>query len=614
LGITIKPNRIFTERVTGFYFSFFLLPRTMLRLTIILFLITQLALAQHSLNIVREDVRIPMRDGITLGAILYRPDLEGKFPALVYRTPYGIDDYDSYAEFPLKAAKQGYLVYLVDVRGRLTSEGEFEAYRNEKPDGYDVIEWVAAQAICNGKVGTYGGSYPGIVQWQAMSQAPPHLLAAAPEMTPIGSHSFIYYGGAFSHPWLDWFIPYILADKRKRANDTSGPWDDEEATELWEKSDRKKWYQYRPLVEIPLLKKYAPEYYQWLMHPDSSAWWDFVNLESDFPKFKNPVFLLSGWYDATYGPEGATRAFNKMKTEAATDNAKENTKLVLGPWNHTSLNTRKTTFGEINFESSAGMDYDADLLRWFDSILKDGPQSTLPPVSIFVMGENKWRAENEWPLTRAVPTSFYFHSTGKVAQDKNDGKLNTVTPKNEPADSYVFDPMNPLWDIAYEKSYPYDQREIESRKDVLVYTSAPLSADVEVTGEIIAELFISSAAKDTDFSFTLCDVSPDGRSINLTGLDAGYLRMRYRNGFDKQELMVSNEIYKIKIGNVYTANLFKKGHRIRVYITSSKTPHYDPNPNTGTEIATERILQSTANTIHHAAKYPSRLILPVITK
>lgn len=586
----------------------------MLRLTIILFLITQLALAQHSLNIVREDVRIPMRDGITLGAILYRPDLEGKFPALVYRTPYGIDDYDSYAEFPLKAAKQGYLVYLVDVRGRLTSEGEFEAYRNEKPDGYDVIEWVAAQAICNGKVGTYGGSYPGIVQWQAMSQAPPHLLAAAPEMTPIGSHSFIYYGGAFSHPWLDWFIPYILADKRKRANDTSGPWDDEEATELWEKSDRKKWYQYRPLVEIPLLKKYAPEYYQWLMHPDSSAWWDFVNLESDFPKFKNPVFLLSGWYDATYGPEGATRAFNKMKTEAATDNAKENTKLVLGPWNHTSLNTRKTTFGEINFESSAGMDYDADLLRWFDSILKDGPQSTLPPVSIFVMGENKWRAENEWPLTRAVPTSFYFHSTGKVAQDKNDGKLNTVTPKNEPADSYVFDPMNPLWDIAYEKSYPYDQREIESRKDVLVYTSAPLSADVEVTGEIIAELFISSAAKDTDFSFTLCDVSPDGRSINLTGLDAGYLRMRYRNGFDKQELMVSNEIYKIKIGNVYTANLFKKGHRIRVYITSSKTPHYDPNPNTGTEIATERILQSTANTIHHAAKYPSRLILPVITK
>lgn len=584
----------------------------MFRLTAILFLTTHLSIAQHPLNIIREEVRIPMRDGITLGAILYRPVLNGKYPALVYRTPYGIEDYDSYAEFPLKAAKQGYLVYLVDVRGRLTSEGEFEAYRNEKPDGYDVIEWVATQPICNGKVGTYGGSYPGIVQWQAMSQAPPHLLAAAPEMTPISSHSFIYYGGAFSHPWLDWFTPYILADKRKRANDTSGPWDDEEATEVWEKSDRRKWYQYRPLIEIPLLKKYAPEYYQWLLHPDSSAWWDFVNMENDFSKFKSPVFLLSGWYDATYGPEGATRAFNKMKTETTTDHAKINTKLVLGPWNHTSLNTRKTTFGEISFGSSAGMDYDADLLHWFDSILKEGSTSTFPPVSIFVMGENKWRAENEWPLSRAVPTSLYFHSTGKVVLDKNDGLLNIVTPKKEPSDSYIFDPLNPLWDVAYEKSYPYDQREIESRKDVLVYTSAPLTSDLEVAGEIITELFVSSAAKDTDFSFTLCDVYPDGRSINLTGLDAGYLRMRYRKGLNKQELITPNEIYKIRIGNVYTANLFKQGHRIRVYVTSSKAPHYDPNPNTGTEIATEKNLVSTTNTLHHSYRYPSRLILPVI--
>ncbi|MBL7874172.1 MAG: CocE/NonD family hydrolase [Cyclobacteriaceae bacterium] len=584
----------------------------MFRLTAILFLTTHLSIAQHPLNIIREEVRIPMRDGITLGAILYRPELNGKYPALVYRTPYGIEDYDSYAEFPLKAAKQGYLVYLVDVRGRLTSEGEFEAYRNEKSDGYDVIEWVAMQPICNGKVGTYGGSYPGIVQWQAMSQAPPHLFAAAPEMTPISSHSFIYYGGAFSHPWLDWFIPYILADKRKRANDTSGPWDDEEATEVWEKSDRRKSYQYRPLIEIPLLKKYAPEYYQWLLHPDSSAWWDFVNMENDFSKFKNPVFLLSGWYDATYGPEGATRAFNKMKTETTTGLAKGNTKLVLGPWNHTSLNTRKTTFGEISFGSSAGMDYDADLLRWFDSILKEGSTSTFPPVSIFVMGENKWRAENEWPLSRAVPTSLYFHSTGKAVLDKNDGLLNIVTPKKEPSDSYIFDPLNPLWDVAYEKSYPYDQREIESRKDVLVYTSAPLTSDLEVAGEIITELFVSSAAKDTDFSFTLCDVYPDGRSINLTGLDAGYLRMRYRKGLNKQELITPNEIYKIRIGNVYTANLFKQGHRIRVYVTSSKAPHYDPNPNTGTEIATEKNLVSTTNTLHHSYRYPSRLILPVI--
>jgi len=218
--------------------------------------------AQHPLNLIREEVMIPMRDEIKLVAILYRPDQEGKFPAIVYRTPYGVDDYDSYAEFPLKAAKQGYLVYLVDVRGRLRSEGDFEAYRNEKKDGYDVIEWVAQQSYCSGKVGTYGGSYPGIVQWQAMSEGPLHLAAAAPEMTPIGSHHFMYYGGAFSHPWIDWFVPYIIADKRKRANDTSGPWDDDDATKEWMESDRSQWYNYRPLIDLPLLKKYAPEYYE----------------------------------------------------------------------------------------------------------------------------------------------------------------------------------------------------------------------------------------------------------------------------------------------------------------------------------------------------------------
>ncbi len=248
---------------------------------------------------------------------------------------------------------------------------DFFTHNFKAHDGFDVIEWVAQQSYCTGKVGTYGGSYPGIVQWQAMSQAPPHLYAAAPEMTPIGSHQFIYYGGAFSHPWLDWFVPYIIADKRKRANDKSGPWDDEPATEEWVKSDRKQWYNYRPLIELPILKKYAPEYYEWLKHPDLSSWWDFVNMENDFIKFRNPVFLESGWYDAAYGPEGATRAFNKIRKESATDIAKEETILMLGPWNHTSLNTRKTTFGEINFGLNAGIDYDASLLRWYDILLKD---------------------------------------------------------------------------------------------------------------------------------------------------------------------------------------------------------------------------------------------------
>jgi putative CocE/NonD family hydrolase len=589
--------------------------RAMRKIFPILLLISFGLQAQHPQNIVREEAMIPMRDGVKLGAIVYRPDRPGKFPAIVYRTPYGIDDYDGYAQFPLKAAKQGYIVFLVDVRGRYRSEGEFVAYKNEKHDGYDVIEWVGTSTYCNGKVGTYGGSYPGIVQWLAMSQMPPHLAAAAPEMTPISSHHFFYYGGAFSMPWLDWFMPLIIADKRKKANDTSGTWDDTKAYDDWVNSDRRKWYSYRPLIELPILKKHAPEYYDWLRHPDQTAWWDFVNVEDDFKKFTIPVFLLSGWYDAGYGPEGASRAFRKMQEEAASEGAKKNSKLILGPWNHTSLHTRKTHFGEMEFYESAGLDYDIELLHWFDEHLKGIPnQSQLPPVSIFLMGENKWLAENEWPLSRAVTTDFYLHSAGNATIDKTDGKLSNQWPGQEQSDSYVFDPSNPLWDISFEKSYPYDQKENETRKDVLTYTSSPLAEDMKVVGEVVAELFVSSSAKDTDFAITLTDVYSDGKSINLSGMDAGYLRMRYRNGFEKQELITPGEVYKIKIGQLHTANLFKKGHRIRVQITSSKAPHYDPNPNTGTEIATEKNLVPATNTIHHSKKYPSKIILPIIPK
>ncbi len=548
-------------------------------------------------NIVREEVRIPLRDGIKLGATLYRPAQNGQYPALVFRTPYNKEDFDSYAEFPRRASREGYVVFLVDVRGRYSSEGEFTAYANEKPDGYDVIEWVGKHPYCNGKVGTFGRSYPGYAQWLALSQDPPALRAASPEMTPIGSHHFFYVGGAASYSWFDWFIPYILPDKKKRAGDISKNMDQTS----WDRVKRE-WYQYRPIAENPLLKKYAPEYYEWLRHPDASTWWSFADTENDFPKMKAPVFLITGWYDAVYGVIGATKGFQKMRSEAGSEIAKRNTRLVIGPWNHTMPELRKTAFGDMDFGPSAGFDGDGELLRWFDQNLKDISHEA-PSVLIFVMGQNQWRAESEWPLTRAFSTTYYLQEHGSLAED---------LPAGDADDSYVFDPANPLWDIHSDNSVPYDQRDVENRKDVLVYTSSPLEADLEVTGEVAAELYIKSTARDTDVAITLCDVYPDGKSINLTGLDAGYLRMRYRNGFTKQELMQPGEIYKIRIGEVYTSNVFLKGHRIRLQITSSKAPHYDPNPNTGTEIATEKHLVPATQTILHSKKYPSRLALPVI--
>ena len=563
-------------------------------------LITIFAFAQHPFNVIQEEIRIPLRDGVKLGATLFRPAVNGKFPALVFRTPY--NKADESRELPLKAAKSGYAVFLVDVRGRYTSEGTFEAYRNEKKDGYDVIEWIAKSQHCDGKVGTWGRSYRGYAQWLALSQAPPSLKAAVPEMTPIHSHQFFYVGGAFSHGWLDWFIPLILPDARRRANDTSATWNEEEAYKEWVKIKRAS-YMHRPMVEFPAMKKYAPYYYDWMTHPEKSDYWNFADVDRDFPKMKTPVLLISGWYDNVYGTLGATEGFQRMRSEGGSREAREQTRLILGPWQHGAINASKTKLGAMDLGPSAGMDYDATLLQWFDQHLKGLNSSQQPPVSIFVMGANQWRFEKEWPLKRQKETSFYLHGSGS---------LSTSLPSNQKPDQYVYDPNDPVWDPTNEGSQPFDQKEIETRKDVLVYTSEVLPSDLEATGRVVAEFYVSSTARDTDFAITLCDVYPDGISLNLTSLDAGFLRMRYRNGSEKQELMKPGSIYKIRIDNLITSNLFKKGHRIRLQVTSSKTPHYDPNTNTGGNLATDKEVLKATQTIYHDRQHPSRLILPVI--
>ena len=541
-----------------------------------------------------------MRDGVHLGTTMFRPATDGKFPALVFRTPY--NKASTTKEFALKAAKNGYAVFLVDVRGRYTSEGQFEAYRNEKKDGFDVIEWIAKSQYCDGKVGTWGRSYPGYVQWLALSQGPPSLKAAVPEMTPIHSHQFFYVGGAFSYSWMDWFVPLILPDQRRRAKDESATWEVDQAYQDWQKV-KMEYYRYRPLIENPLMKKYAPYYYEWMTHPEKSDWWNFVDVSQDFSKMKTPVLLISGWYDNVYGTLGATDGFNRMRKEGGSREAREQSRLILGPFQHGAINASKTKLGAMDLSASGGMDYDGVLLRWFDKHVKGKDVPDEPPVSIFVMGANRWRYEKEWPLARQKETSFYLRQSGELSESR---------PEQERPDKYDFDPRNPIWDPTNEGSEPFDQKEIESRKDVLVYTSEPLKKDLEVTGRVIADFYVSSSARDTDFAITLCDVHPDGTSLNLASMDAGYLRMRYRNGFEKQELMEPGKIYKIRIDNLITSNLFKKGHRIRLQITSSKTPHYDPNTNTGGNLATDKELLTATQTIYHDIERASRLILPVI--
>lgn len=586
----------------------------------------------HYPNVVVEDrVELEMRDGVKLRATLYRPDAEGTFPTLVYRTPYGQEGYAEEPVFPLKAAHRGYLVFLVDVRGRYTSDGEFEAYRNEKQDGYDTIEAAAAHPRSNGEVGSWGGSYPGIVQWLALSQDPPHYATAVPTMTPTSSHHFFYQGGAFNLTWFDWFVPLIVPDLRRRAGDESGSWDTDTAYEQWV-PQRRDWYMVRPLVGPDLLRQYAPYYYEWLLHPDESDWWDFADVEDDFGKMRVPVQLVSGWYDNSYGTIGATRGFNGMRERAATPEARENTKLMLGPWTHTSLYVDRTAFGDLEFGPNAGIDYDAFLLRWFDARLKgiDNGVDELPPVRIFVMGDNRWRYENEWPLERARETALLLDSDGDAADPAGSGELiwSAEAPVRPPwgapeagsplegadSDRYVFDPNEPVWDERFEDPGPHDQAGFEARDDVLVFTSPPLREDLEVTGAVFADLWVTVDRPDTDLAVMLTDVWPDGTSYNLTGPESGYLRLRYREGWDRQVMLEPGVPTRVRIGNLFTSNVFKAGHRIRLQVTSSRAPHFDPNPNTGAEIATETELVPATVTLHHDAERPSRLLLPVIPR
>jgi len=373
----------------------------------------------------------------------------------------------------------------------------------------------------------------------------------------------------------------------------------------------------RPLIGVDLLRRWAPYYYEWLEHPDESGWWRFADVERDFGRMRVPVYLVTGWYDNNYGPVGATRGFNGMRREAATSVARERTKLIIGPWTHGRIGVLETRFGAIDFGPNAGLDFDAFLLRWFDARLKglENGADAEPPVRLFVMGDDLWRFENEWPLARAKPRPWYLRSDGHAATAAGDGRLSLASPADaEPSDGYDFDPGDPIWDERFEISGALNQASFEDRDDVLVYTTDPLEQDLEITGEMVAELFVSIDRPDTDLAVRVTDVHPDGNSYAITGPEAGYLRLRYRDGFDRQVLMEPGRIYPVRIGEMLTSNVFEKGHRIRLQITSSRAPHFDPNPNTGDEIATATRIEPVSVTIHHDPAHPSRLVLPIIPR
>ena len=488
-----------------------------------------------------------MRDGVVLRADVMLPSAAGKFPVLVYRTPYGKDHTRSEWTTPQKAVARGYAVVIQDVRGRYASDGEFVPYQNEGRDGYDTIEWAAAQPWSNGDVGTFGLSYPGAVQWLAALENPPHLQAMIPAMTFSTPRNFFYSGGVFDGSWLDWIWFNIAPDARKKKN-LSGPTSYKDAAAAW-KTEHERMQNFLPMAELPDLKQAAPFYYQWLAHAPADPWWDWAELRGKYRQTHAAVLNISGWYDEAYGPDGATTNFNGL-LEARKNEKDARTATIIGAWTHGESGRSKA--GEREFGKSAAVDYDEIILRWMDHYLKgvDNGVEKEKPVRIFVMGDNVWRDEDVWPVARAKDTSFYLSSwkhVGTGAYSLGGG----LCVQCERFTEFVSDPAHPVTD-PYAEFGARDYRSFAGRKDVLVFDSEPLASDMEVTGPIRAEMYVSADVPDFDLWVRVLDVAPDGTAYNLMSPGLDVLRASYRNESARPELLEPGKVYRLELNRLLT--------------------------------------------------------------
>jgi putative CocE/NonD family hydrolase len=574
------------------------------------------------------DVPAIMRDGTTLRANVYRPAGEGRWPVLLTRLPYGKDFVGSPVLDPVQVARQGYVVIIQDTRGRFTSEGTWEPMRNEAQDGYDTAEWAAKLHYSNGSVGMFGASYFGFTQWSAMIQKAPALKAAAPVMTwndPL--NGILSRGGALElGTHASWNLSMGIEVLMRRYREDPDPRKMATAMrQLIQDIDAlgTKGFYSLPLKEFEPLKRndVAPSFFEGVAHSMDRAFADPMTTLGKHEHVTIPTFNIGGWYDIFL--QDTIENFRIMRTQGSTPEARQS-KLLIGPWSHTATSN---PVGELNFGIAATasfIDLQTDLgslqIRWFDHFLKgiDNGITAEAPIKLFVMGANVWRDEYEWPLERAVETRYYLHSNGHANSLRGDGGLSTTAPEAESPDHYEYDPANPVPTLGGAllltpefRSGPADQTSIESREDVLVYSTPPLAQDTEVTGPINVHLWAVSSAPDTDFVARLVDVHPNGYAQNLTD---GIIRARYRNFAQGEQpsLIESGKAYEYEIDLWATSNVFKQGHRIRLDITSSNFPRWDRNPNTGHDLGADSEMVIAHQTILHDAEHPSHVVLPIV--
>ncbi|MFN8590720.1 MAG: CocE/NonD family hydrolase [Thermomicrobiales bacterium] len=579
---------------------------------------------------IEQDVPVEMRDGTVLRADVYRPADHARRPVLLQRTPYNkqlLGLAPLHVDL-LKAVSRGYVVVIQDCRGRYRSDGDFNPFHQEIPDGYDTVEWCAAQSWSDGNVGMFGTSYVGAVQWLAAIGTPPGLKCMIPIFTASDYYEgWTYQGGAFQWGFMcNWVLPFLTSADMIRAHDRNPAIDIEawrektiDAVDHMSETART-----LPLKDFPVNPEWTPYFADWLSHATRDDFWTSVSIEDRHEKIQVPALNVGGWYDIFL--DGTLRNFSGVRAKGATEAARTGSRLLLGPWTHTTPPQPQS--GAFDFGLRAGqnlspltMDIDREYFRFLDFWLRgiDDGYSSEPPARIWVMGEGVWRSENEWPLARAVNTEFFLGSDGNANSIAGDGTLATTTPSGDRPDVFLYDPFHAVPSVGGQLCcYPaqfapgaFDQRSVEERNDVLVYTTPPLEQDVEVTGPVRLHLWAATTAVDTDFTGKVVDIAPDGYTQNLTD---GIVRARYRLGTDKARPITPGEPTEYVIDLWATSNLFKRGHRIALEVSSSNFPRFDRNLNTGHTLGEDAAMVPAIQTVYHDQNHPSRLILPIVPR
>lgn len=544
------------------------------------------------------DVKVPMPDGVALSTDVYLPAAGGPSPVVLIRTPYGNNTEPLIARAQF-LADHGYACVIQDCRGRWDSEGSYAPFHGEAEDGQVTHQWIGQQPWSNGKIGTTGGSYLGMTQWLAAPQGSEHLLCMVPRVTPCNFWESFLVNGVLQ------FGVLITWGSRTHGR-TAQAIDHYNWSEI---------FGTLPLRDVPQAAgRQLPFWGEWLEHFSHDDYWQSISNDDKWEHIQAPALNMGGWFDLY--SKATFDNFNGLRQHGGSAAARQS-KLIVGPWPHRLSTDTKT--GDVDFGLQSLVDLDAEELRWFDYWLKgvDNGIASEPPLRIFIMGSNVWRNEQEWPLARTDWQRWYLHSGGGATTLRGDGALSPEDPGDEDADHYVYDPAFPAPTTGGPNCCsphivpwgPYDQRAVEMRADVLCYTSAPLEADLEITGPITVVLYATTDGPDTDWTAKLVDVAPNGYAMSLCD---GIVRARYRNGRGAPVLITPGEVYQYEIDLAVTANVFRAGHHLRVEISSSNFPRFDRNLNTGHDLGTATELRPAHQTVHHSRSYPSHVVLPVI--